>query len=130
MTRTTHAEAVEEIMELERETYRRFAAGNFEHVMDNMLDEQAIVCPPGIDVVRGRENQRAMFREFLSMDGVSLWWEPIEAHVSPAQEMAWAFGTVRWTLPGQDEVTGKYISVWEKRDGRWLNTVEIRNASA
>ena len=63
------------------------------------------------------------------MEGTELSWEPIEAHVSPSAEMGYVFGAVRWKLPDQAEQVGKYISVWVKHDGRWMNAVEMRNAN-
>jgi hypothetical protein len=30
-------------------------------------------------------------------------------------------------MPGQEMEVGKYVSVWEKKNGKWLNVVEIRN---
>lgn len=79
--------------------------------------------------VPGREKQRAMFKELLGMEGVELSWEPIEAHVSPSSEMGWVFGSVRWKMPDSPEVEGKYISIWDRVDGQWTNTVEMRNAN-
>ena len=122
--------SVSELMELERECLRKFQAGDVDYVMDNLLAENALVCPPGIEAVFGRENQRAMFKEFLGMEGVELSWDPIEAHVSPSEEMGYVYGWVNWKMPGDAaETKGKYISVWIKEDGEWRNAVEIRNSN-
>lgn len=118
-----------ELMELERACLRRFQAGDVDGAMDEFLTEDALVCPPGMEAVKGREKQRVLFKEFLQMDGVELSWDPIEAHVSPSDEMGWVFGWVKWKLPNEPEKQGKYISVWVKEDGKWRNAVEIRNAN-
>ena len=56
--------------------------------------------------------------------------EPIEAHVSPSNEMGWVYGRVRWKMPQEDEIEGKYISFWERENGDWKNVVEIRKSRA
>ena len=121
--------SVDELMEMEREACRRFQAGDVDGVMD-MLMEDALVCPPGMEAISGRENQRVVFKQLAATEGVELSWEPVQAVVSPSDEMAYVFGTVWWRMPGEDKQTGKYISVWVKHDGAWKNTVEIRNANA
>ena len=68
--------------------------------MDKLLTENALVCPPGMEAVSGRENQRKLFKEFLGMEGVELSWDPIEAHVSPSEEMGYVYGWVNWKMPG------------------------------
>ena len=121
--------SVNELMELERECLRRFLARDYS-IFDDLFMEDALVCPPGVEAIVGRENQRAMFKEFLEMEGTELSWEPIEAHVSPSDEMGYVFGSVRWKLPNEDEQVGKYIFIWVKHDGAWKNAVEIRNANS
>ncbi len=124
---TTNPDATE-LMALERETYRRYEAGDIDGLAD-MLAENAQVCPPGMDAIFGRENQRALFKQIAATPGVELWWEPREAHVGAAGDMGYVYGSVNWKMPGEDLVQGKYISIWTKVDGRWMNAVEIRNAN-
>ena len=120
---------VNELMELERQIFRMFHAGEIDKAMDEHLMEEAMVCPPGMDRIVGRENQKIMFKELLKMEGVELTWEPIEAYVGPSGDMGYVYGSVEWKMPNEDRQKGKYISVWVKVDGRWQNSVEIRNSN-
>ena len=97
--------------------------------MDEHLMEEAMVCPPGMDRIVGRENQKTMFKELLKMEGVELSWEPIEAYVGPSNDMGYVYGSVEWKIPNEDRQQGKYISVWVKVNGKWQNIVEIRNSN-
>jgi ketosteroid isomerase-like protein len=123
------ATSANELMKLEREILRMFLAGDVDQVMDNYIMENAMVCLPGMDRIVGRENQRVLFKELLTTEGVELSWEPIEAHVSPSEEMAYVYGSVRWKMPNEAEQHGKYISIWVKENGAWKNAVEIRNTN-
>lgn len=122
------SDSVSELMELEREACRRFQAGDVDWVM-NILMEDAIVCPPETDAIVGRENQRAVFEQLAQTEGVELSWEPIEARVSPSDEMAYVYGSVRWKMPDAEAIHGKYVSIWIKTDGEWKNAVEMRNSN-
>ena len=98
--------------------------------LKTLLQKGRQVCPPGIEAIFGRENQRTLFKEFLGIEGVELSWDPIEAHVSPPEEMGYVHGWVNWKMPGDaTETKGKYISVWIKEDGERRNAVEIRNSN-
>ena len=119
----------DELMELERQILRMFQAGDVDQAMDDHLMEEAIVCPPGMDRIVGRENQKALFKELLKTKGVELSWQPIEAFVGPSDDMGYVYGSVRWKMPNEDEQTGKYISIWVKTDGKWRNMVEMRNSN-
>ena len=123
------SKSVKELMELERKILRMFQAGDVDKAMDDYLVEEAIVCPPGMDRIVGRENQKMMFKELLKMEGVELSWEPIEAYVGPSDDMAYVYGWVNWKMPNEAEHRGKYISVWVKVNGQWKNIVEIRNSN-
>ena len=121
--------AVEELMGLEKLLCEMFQKGQVDEALDYLIDD-ALVCPPEMQAIRGRENQKAMFKQFLDIPGVELSWEPIEARVSSSCDLGYVYGTVDWKLPDSDTVNGKYISVWMKEDGQWRNAVEIRNSNS
>ena len=123
------SKSVNEIMELERKILRMFQAGDVDRAMDDHLMEEAMVCPPGMERIVGREKQKVMFKELLKMEGVELSWEPIEAYVGPSNDMGYVYGSVRWKMPNEAEQQGKYISVWVKQGGEWKNIVEMRNSN-
>ena len=111
----------------ERETLRVIKSGNIDQLMDLFISEGELVCPPGSEAIIGRDKQRVLFKQWLSTKGVVLDYEPIDVHVGPSGDMAYAHGLVRWKNPGEPQYLGKYVSVWVKEDGRWMNHVEMRN---
>lgn len=122
------SKAIEELMRLERLLCEMFQKGQVDEALDYLMVD-ALVCPPEMQAIRGRDNQKAMFKQFLEMPGVELSWEPIEARVSSSCDLGYVYGTVDWKLPDSDSVNGKYISIWMKEDGEWRNAVEIRNSN-
>lgn len=122
--------SAQELIDLEREMLRLFMAGHVDQAMDDNLTEWAIVCPPGMERIVGRENQKAMFKQLLAMEGVELSWDPVEAFVGPSNDMGFVYGSVKWRMPEENEQQGKYISVWVKEDGKWRNAAEIRNSNS
>ena len=119
---------VDKVMELEREAYRLYQAGDIDGMIDKVIAENARVCPPGSESIVGRENQRVLFKELAQMEGFELSWEPLEAQVSASNDMAYVYGSVRWKMPESAEEVGKFVSVWVKENGEWKNAVEIRNS--
>lgn len=118
-----------ELMELERKILRMFQAGEVDQAMNEYLMPEAIVCPPGMDRIVGRDNQKAMFKELLKIEDVELTWEPIEAYVGPSDDMGYVYGSVEWKMPNEERQFGKYISIWVRHNGKWMNMVEMRNSN-
>ena len=123
------SEIVDELIENERKILRMMQAGEINKAMDTYLMEGAIVCPPGMDRIVGRENQKSMFNELLKMEGIELSWEPIEVYVGPSNDMAYVYGSVEWKMPNEAKQQGKYISVWVKENNQWRNMAEMRNSN-
>lgn len=111
----------------ERETLRALRTGGVDLMMDLFIGENAIVCPPGVETIQGRDQQKVAFKSWLGMEGVELDYEPIDVYVGPSGDMAFAHGLVRWKNPGEPRYLGKYVSVWAKEGGRWMNQAEMRN---
>ncbi len=94
-----HNASEKEIMALEREACRRIVAGDIEDMSDTILAD-------GGGMVRGREAQRMMFKEFLAA-AYEIEFEPTDAFVSESEDMAWAYGRYRLQSPdGAEDVRG------------------------
>lgn len=117
----------EEIMELEHKACWMLAAKDLKKLGDEIIDENGLLFLDGGDILYGREQQIEMFANFLKVKGIYLTYEPVEAHVSASKDMAWAFGLYKFQMPGREMEVGKYVSVWEKKNGKWLNVAEMRN---
>lgn len=123
-----HTASEQKIMEMERETCRLTATRELDSLMDTFIAEHGIVLIDGGGIARGREAQRQMFKEALAA-GYNIVWEPVDAKVSASGDMAWAIGVVKVTTPQGKAEFSKYVSVWEKTDGQWLNVIEMRNSN-
>jgi ketosteroid isomerase-like protein len=52
--------------------------------------------------------------------------------VSTSGDLAYARGIGRWkikTPTGIEEIGNKWLDIWKKTDGKWMNTVEIWNSN-
>jgi len=123
-----HTASEQIIMELERETCRLLAAGKLDSLMDTHIAKHGIILLDGGGISRGREAQRQMFAAFLAA-GNKIVYEPIDAKVSASGDMAWAIGMVEQTEPKGQVDSNKYVSIWEKINGQWLNVIEMRNSN-
>ena len=110
----------QEIMDLERLGCHLIVTKDADQLIDRIVKDDALLFPPGGDILDGAEKQRAVFKSLLQMEGFELVYEPIDAQVSASDDMAWPNGAVE---------IGKYVSVWEKENGTWKNIVEIRNSN-
>jgi ketosteroid isomerase-like protein len=54
-------------------------------------------------------------------------WVPTEVFADSAGEMAATWGHFRFVPPvaGAKTVTGRYVTVWRKRDGQWRGIIDI-----
>ena len=117
----------EAIMELERQACWMLAKRDLKKLGEEIIDEHGLLFLDGGDILFGKEQQLAMFHDFLKVKGVFLSYEPFEAHVSASKDMAWAYGLYKFRMPKGEMEVGKYVSVWERKSGQWKNVAEMRN---
>ena len=68
----------------------------------------------------------------LSLPNVSVTFEPTSIHVSDDGTMAYDVGTYRLAYDGPSgrvEDNGKYLVVWERRDGEWKAVADMINTA-
>ncbi|WP_038173767.1 nuclear transport factor 2 family protein [Vibrio pacinii] len=119
-------DATAEIMQLERDLCWMVAKKELDKLA-SYLDKDGLLFLDRGNILYGRDQQMALFTQLLQIEGLLFAWEPIEAHVSASNDMAWAFGLVKLQMPGEEMQVAKYTSIWEKTDGKWLNVSEMRN---
>jgi len=96
-----------------------------------LYSEDAILSPPGAPPARGHSE----IREFLTKDietsktaGVTLNGNPAtDAGVSDNLGWEWGTFTVK-DKSGADVDQGKYVTVYQKKDGKWLIIRDIWNS--
>ncbi|MFN2383873.1 MAG: SgcJ/EcaC family oxidoreductase [Gemmatimonadota bacterium] len=96
--------------------------------------EDAVVLAPGAPILSGRAEIEAGFAEMLSaapFTAIDIVAEGVE--VSASGDLAYAYGTFTSTntVGGQPfEDAGKWTSVHENREGRWVMVLDTWNSSA
>ena len=123
-----HITSIDEIMELERETCRRFQAGDVEFAMDQFVDN-VVLLNPGSEILVGKEHERAALIEASKTKDLEMSWEPTEAHVSASDDLAYVYGTIKIKTPDNVEMTEKYVTIWKKVDSKWKLALQIRNSN-
>jgi uncharacterized protein (TIGR02246 family) len=110
--------------------FKSYNAGDVNSIVA-LYAEDAVLNPPGAPAARGH----AAIREFLTKDvagsaaaGVALNGDPTtDAGVSG--DLGWEWGT--FTVTNKSGATvdkGKYVSVYTKKDGKWLIIRDIWNS--
>jgi uncharacterized protein (TIGR02246 family) len=94
--------------------------------------EDAVLNPPGAPPARGK----AAIQEYLTKDvgasreaGITMISDFSKAEANVSGNLAWEWGT--FTVKdkaGADIDNGKYVTVYEKRDGKWLIIRDIWNS--
>ncbi|KPA09140.1 ketosteroid isomerase-like protein [Candidatus Magnetomorum sp. HK-1] len=123
-----HITSIDEIMELERETCRRFQAGDVEFAMDQFVDN-VVLLNPGSEILVGKEHERAALIEASKMKDLEMSWEPTEANVSASEDLAYVYGIIKIKTPDNVEMTEKYVTIWKKIDSKWKLALQIRNSN-
>ena len=116
---TVDLNAIQEINKAWGENYN---AGDAD-AMANLYAEDALLLPPGATAANGRD----AIREFLKGDTANAKAAGVTYHVASdanaihvSGDMAWQNGTYTVTdASGATVDAGKYLSVFQKKDGKW-----------
>lgn len=94
--------------------------------------DDAVLLPPGAPGASGR----MAIQEFITKDiagskaaGAVFAVNP-KSDVGVSGNMGWESGTYKVTVKGAVVETGKYLSVYRKKDGKWLYIRDTWNADA
>jgi uncharacterized protein (TIGR02246 family) len=110
--------------------FKSYNAGDVESIVA-LYAEDAVLNPPGAPAARGQD----AIREYLNKDvagsaaaGVSLNGPPT-TDVGVSGDLGWEWGTFTVTdKSGATVDRGKYVSVCERRNGKWLIIRDIWNS--
>lgn len=120
--------SAQELLELERESCRRFQAGDIDWAMD-LFAEDILLLNPGMDILAGKEHERAALEGASQVEGLEMSWEPTAAHVSASDDMGYVYGIIRIKMPGEKEQFEKYVTIYKAIDGKWKLALQIRNSN-
>jgi uncharacterized protein (TIGR02246 family) len=128
---STRAEDLRAIMEADNARWLAAYNTNTPEAFATMYTEGAVVLPPGLQPVNGREAITQFWKDRLKLGNRK---DHTFEIVSVRQEGQLAYQVARWTLNilnGRDEptkVSGNTVRIFERQpDGSWLTKVHIFN---
>lgn len=126
------AEAAEaRIRELDRQWVAAVAAKDTAAVVNFYADDARFMAP-NAPASEGAAAIRSAWAGMLGLPNVSLTFEPTSVHVSSDGTMAYDIGTYQMAFDGPSgrvEDSGKYLVVWERRDGEWKAVADMINTN-
>lgn len=103
-------------------------AGDTTSLMDRVYADDAISVV-GDDVARGADKLRAGFeKNFKNNPDAVYSWNPTDVKVAASGDLAVEKGDFYMDPDGagrKPQVSGTYVTVWEKVDGEWRVTVDV-----
>jgi uncharacterized protein (TIGR02246 family) len=120
------------LMQLSRDWSDLVATGDLEAIFD-FWAEDAVMLPPDMPALEGREAIRAFVEAASQVPGFGISWEPISVHVSSGGDMAYMIernvSTANDSIGNTITTHGKVVTVWRKdATGAWKNVADIWNA--
>lgn len=93
--------------------------------------DNAVLMAPGESLVEGAEAIETRWSNQLTLDGFAFRLDPEQLVISSSGDLAHDRGSYDFaaTLPqGPITDTGKYVLIWQKRDGVWQVIADIFNS--
>jgi ketosteroid isomerase-like protein len=119
--------SVSELGETNRIFEEAVAKGDFA-ALDRVYTADARILPPGMEMIAGRENIRAFWRERVDMGITAVRLRSVE--VLQAGDRLIEIGRASVITNGTAAPDAKYVVVWKQEDGAWKWHVDIWNATA
>jgi uncharacterized protein (TIGR02246 family) len=95
--------------------------------------DDALVLPPNMAAINGRQQARAMWQGMFSVPGFGGGWKVSKVEVARSGDLGYVTGTYELSetdangKPSSDK--GKYLEVWKKQaDGNWKCVVDMFNS--
>jgi len=95
--------------------------------------DDAIILPPNMATINGKQGGRAMWQAMFSVPGFGGGWKVSKVEVARSGDLAYVTGTYELSetdakgKPITDK--GKYLEVWKKQaDGTWKCAIDMFNS--
>lgn len=97
--------------------------------------DDAVVMPPGLPTVRGKDELRRYVEDSLRLPGFRITWTSTDVAFSPDGSMAYMFSRNEVTMNDEDgrpqTAAGRAVTIWRREpDGEWRCVVDIWNAAS
>jgi ketosteroid isomerase-like protein len=121
-----------EILDLDKQWARAAAEGNNTDLIVSFWADDAMLLPPAMPAIIGKDAIRQFVEQSLAMPGFSITWETTDVTLSEDATLAYAVARNKTTFNGpqgkQITVYGKAITVWRKEpSGTWKCVIDIWN---
>ena len=95
--------------------------------------DDALVLPPNMPTINGKQGARAMWQGMFSVPGFGGGWKASKVEVARSGDLAYVTGTYELSetdAKGKSMTDkGKYLEVWKKQsDGTWKCVVDMFNS--
>ncbi len=102
-----------------------------ERILSYWTDD-AIVLPPGLPAVVGKDSLRRYVQSSLEIPGFRITWTSTEVTLSPDGNLAYLVGRNTVTTDAPDDRTttteGRAVTIWRREsDGEWRCAIDIWN---
>ena len=119
-----------EILRTDAEWAKVAESGDLERILSYWSDD-AVVFPPGIPSLVGKEAIRGYVAQSLQTPGFRISWKTSDVTVAASGDLAYGVGTNRVSFTGPDgkavTIEGKAVTVWRKDAAGWKCVVDIWN---
>ena len=120
------------LRKLDEEWSKAAGAKDLEKTVSFYTDD-ALVMPPNIPVLQGKEAARAMWKGMFSVPGFGGGWKATRVEVAKSGDLAYVTG--RYEISETDASgraltdTGNYLEAWKKQaDGNWKCVADMFNS--
>lgn len=116
---------------LDAEWSKAAGAKDLEKTVSYYTDD-AIILPPNLPTITGKQGARAMWQGMFSVPGFGGGWKATKVEVARSGDLGWVTGTYELSetdASGRPIVDqGKYLEVWRKQaDGSWKCVADMFN---
>jgi uncharacterized protein (TIGR02246 family) len=120
------------LKKLDDEWSRAVGSRDVEKTVSYYSDD-AVMMPPDIPTLTGKEPIRALWRSMLESPSFSGGWQATKVEVARSGDLAYVSGNYEFkeTDAGGRPITdkGKYVEVWKKQaDGNWKCVADMFNS--
>lgn len=115
------AAPLDEVMEADRAFARYAAQHGAQAAFVEFAAPDALMFRAGVGPIRGR----AAIGEAFAGTTAQPAWAPEGGDVAASGDLAWTWGWFTWTPKEGKPLTGNYVSVWRRTDGRWRWVVDL-----
>lgn len=127
----TTAEDIETIKGISPVWFKSYNSGDANAIVA-LYAENAVLSPPGVPSAHGKTEIQEYFTKDVSASneaGITLNSDPSETEANVSGNLGWEWGT--FTVKDKSGFTvdqGKYVTVLEKKNGKWLIIRDIWNS--